>query len=221
MGYNRRIRFLRARPTLGGGLGWFVRKHGLALDNLLSADIVLADGRLVTANASEHGDLFWPIRGGGGNFGVVTNFQFQTHPVGTVLAGIALHPAASAASALQRWRDFEASHLKHARKERCSSTFHDPTVHPPWDSRWSVRWRLRWSNPGSRDCASSAARIRAAAGRPLSTDAVQFGTADGGLRVASRAPRLLKSSLNGLSDEAIKVIVEFFARVPSKRTGSW
>jgi FAD/FMN-containing dehydrogenase len=95
--------------TLGGGLGWLVRKHGLALDNLLSAEVVLADGRLVTASARENDDLFWAIRGGGGNFGVVTSFQFQVHPVGTVLAGIVLHPATGAAGGIRRWRDLEAS----------------------------------------------------------------------------------------------------------------
>ena len=93
--------------TLGGGLGWLVRKHGLALDNLLSAEIVLADGRLVTASASENEDLFWAIRGGGGNFGVVTSFEFRVHPVGTVLAGIVLHPVAAAGGVLRSWREFE------------------------------------------------------------------------------------------------------------------
>ena len=94
--------------TLGGGLGWLVRKHGLALDNLLDAEVVLADGRKVKANSRENDDLFWAIRGGGGNFGVVTSFEFKAHPAGTVLAGIVLHPAGAAAAAIRRWRDLEA-----------------------------------------------------------------------------------------------------------------
>lgn len=93
--------------TLGGGLGWLVREHGLALDNLLSAQVVLADGRVVTASASENEDLFWAIRGGGGNFGIVTSFEFRAHPVGTVLAGVVVHPAKNAGDVLRYWRDFE------------------------------------------------------------------------------------------------------------------
>lgn len=79
--------------TLGGGIAWLMGKHGLACDNLLSVDMITADGRLVTANATEYEDLFWGVRGGGGNFGVVTSLEFRLHPVGpTVLAGGLFHP---------------------------------------------------------------------------------------------------------------------------------
>jgi FAD/FMN-containing dehydrogenase len=73
--------------ALGGGMGHLTRKYGLTIDNLLSVDMVLADGSFVVANAEEHADLFWAVRGGGGNFGIVTSFQFEAHPVSTVCAG--------------------------------------------------------------------------------------------------------------------------------------
>jgi len=91
--------------TLGGGLGWLIRKHGLALDNLLSVDVVTADGRLVTADETQNADLFWGVRGGGGNFGVVTSLEFRVHPVGTVLAGLVIHPLEQAKEVLRAFRE--------------------------------------------------------------------------------------------------------------------
>jgi FAD/FMN-containing dehydrogenase len=92
--------------TLGGGYGWLSRTHGLTVDNLLTADVVTADGALVTASTQENSDLFWAIRGGGGNFGIVTSFQYALHPVGPeVLAGLIVHPFDDAAGLLRRYRD--------------------------------------------------------------------------------------------------------------------
>jgi len=96
--------------TLGGGFGWISRKLGLTVDNLLSADVVLAKGAMVHASPEENEDLFWAIRGGGGNFGVVTSFEFRLHPVGPeVLAGLVVHPFANARQLLQGYRRAVAS----------------------------------------------------------------------------------------------------------------
>lgn len=96
--------------TLGGGFGWLSRKLGLTVDSLLSADVVLAKGALVHASAEENEDLFWAIRGGGGNFGVVTSFEFRLHPVGPeVLAGLVVHPFADAPRLLRQYREVVAS----------------------------------------------------------------------------------------------------------------
>jgi FAD/FMN-containing dehydrogenase len=95
--------------TLGGGLGWLMGKHGLSCDNLLSADLVTADGQFLTASADQHPDLFWGLRGGGGNFGIVTSFEYRLHPVGPVLAGMVLHPMAKAKGVLRFYRDYARS----------------------------------------------------------------------------------------------------------------
>lgn len=92
--------------TLGGGLGHLTRRFGLSIDNLLEVDVVLADGSFVTASADEHRDLFWAIRGGGGNFGVVTSFKFRLHPVDTVVAGPMLWPIEQAGDVLRWYRSF-------------------------------------------------------------------------------------------------------------------
>lgn len=92
--------------TLGGGSGWLERKHGLACDNLRSVQVVTADGRVVRADADENADLFWALRGGGGNYGVVTRLEFDLHPVGPeVFAGLLMHPAERGAEVLALWRD--------------------------------------------------------------------------------------------------------------------
>jgi FAD/FMN-containing dehydrogenase len=92
--------------TLGGGHGYLTRKHGLTIDNLLSADVVLADGSFVHASEDEHPDLFWALRGGGGNFGVVTSFEFQLHPVETVVAGPMFWPIDELEATMRWYRDW-------------------------------------------------------------------------------------------------------------------
>jgi FAD/FMN-containing dehydrogenase len=93
--------------TLGGGFGWFSRKHGMTIDNLLAADVITADGRFVRANGQENADLFWALRGGSGNFGIVTRFEFRLHPLGPgVLTGLVVYPLKEAASALRQYRQF-------------------------------------------------------------------------------------------------------------------
>jgi hypothetical protein len=94
--------------TLGGGIGYLTRQYGLTIDNLLAADVVLADGRFVVASADENSDLFWAIRGGGGNFGVVTSFLFQAHPVHTVCAGPMLWEMDEAPDIMKWYREFIA-----------------------------------------------------------------------------------------------------------------
>src|SRR5215218_4503931 len=100
-----------ARPTgiagltLGGGHGHLMRKHGLSCDNLLSVDLVTTEGQVLTASRDEHADLFWGLRGGGGNFGIVTSFEYQLHPVGPVVGGLLIYPLAHAREVLRAYRD--------------------------------------------------------------------------------------------------------------------
>jgi hypothetical protein len=95
--------------TLGGGWGYLARQYGLACDNLLSVDLVTANGQLLTASATENAELFWGVRGGGGNFGIVTSFEYQLYPVGPVLAGFVIHPFDKAKEVLKFYREFASS----------------------------------------------------------------------------------------------------------------
>lgn len=98
-----------AGVSLGGGFGWLMRKYGLALDNVISLDLVTADGRLRKASASENADLFWGVRGGSGNFGVVTSLEYRLHPVSTVLAGMLLYPLDKAKGVLKFYREYTSA----------------------------------------------------------------------------------------------------------------
>lgn len=95
--------------TLGGGMGWLAGKYGLALDNLISADVVTAEGRFLTASSTENEDLFWGLRGGGGNFGVVTSFEFKLHAVSDVLGGVVAWPMEKASDVIRFFKEFTAN----------------------------------------------------------------------------------------------------------------
>ncbi len=114
--------------TLGGGIGWLVRKHGLACDNLISVDVVTAEGRLLTASATENDDLFWGARGGNGNFGVVTTLEYQLHEVGPVWGGGVLYPVGKTREVLRFFREFTGSCPDELSTQ--ALTFHMPGIGP-------------------------------------------------------------------------------------------
>jgi FAD/FMN-containing dehydrogenase len=92
--------------TLGGGVGWLIRKYGMTIDNLVSCQVVNAHGKVLTASATENDDLFWALRGGGGNFGVVTSLVFRAHPVHTIIGGLVLYPRPAAIDVIRNFRDY-------------------------------------------------------------------------------------------------------------------
>ena len=152
--------------TLGGGVGWLMRKHGLACDNLRSAGVVLADGRFVRASPQEHPDLFWGLRGGAGGLGVVTSFDFQLHPLREVVSGLIVHPAEHAAAALRAFRDFAAN----APDEFCGLAVitHGPPLpflDPAWHGRPVVMFGVCWS--GDLDEGEAALAALRGHGRPV------------------------------------------------------
>ena len=198
-----------------------MRKHGLALDNLLSAEVVLADGRLVTASARENDDLFWAIRGGGGNFGVVTSFEFKAHPVGTVLAGIVLHPAAAAHGPCA-----DGVTLKPAPDESDSRRASVPFSRRPFGARaiaWSGDRRPRRRLRGAVEEGEKILRPLREYGPPLA-DMFQPMPYNEAQRMAdflwpSGLHSYWKSSyLTALSDAAIDVVASISSTVPSPRT---
>jgi FAD/FMN-containing dehydrogenase len=198
--------------TLGGGIGYLMRAHGLTCDNLLSAEVVTADGRLTTANRTENADLFWGLRGGGGNFGIVTTFEYRLHPVGQVLAGPVLHPFGAARDVLAFYREYS-----HAAPDDMAVLCGLQALP---DGQWVVVLFVCYSGP-SEGGDRATAPVREF-GSPLA-DLIQpmsyceaQAAFDADFPFGSR--NYWKSSnLAALSDEAIDTIVAFVDAAPSPR----
>jgi FAD/FMN-containing dehydrogenase len=196
--------------TLGGGLGWLMRKHGISCDNLRSVEIITADGQVRTADAAQHPDLFWAVRGGGGNFGIVTCFEYRLHPIGQMLAGVVFFPLEQAEGALRFYRDLLTNapdelmaYAVFLTSPEGARMFGVPVcyVGPLEDAERALK-PLR-SHPG----------IAADLVRPMTYLEVQS-MFDAGFP-SGRLNYWKSSFLQGLSDEAIATLVAFFKAVPS------
>ena len=151
--------------TLGGGIGHLTRPYGLAIDNLLEVDMVLADGRSVTANTKEHPDLFWAVRGGGGNFGVVTSFKFRLHPVSMVNAGPTFWPIEQTPEVMKAYQEFIV-----AAPDDVSGFFAFLTVPPvplfPSELHGKKMCAVIWCSTAAPEKAEKATRAMRAVGKP-------------------------------------------------------
>jgi FAD/FMN-containing dehydrogenase len=197
--------------TLGGGIGNLMRQHGLACDNLREAQVVLASGDVVTANAQSHPDLYWALRGGGGNFGVVTEFTYDLHPVSGMVGGMIVHPRDRAREVVRHYREV-ASSAPDALALFCA-LLHSPDGDP-------IAAYLPWYN-GSEQEAEGPLRALRSFGPPLadmtgptSYTAAQTALDEGfppGMQVYWKS-----HFLSDLSDEAIDVFIEHANAAPSK-----
>ena len=199
--------------TLGGGLGWLMGKYGMALDNLRSVELVTAEGRLLRASKDDNADLFWAVRGGGGNFGVVTSFEYQLHPVGpAITGGLAVHPFERARDVLRYFRDFTQSLPD-------EFTVFGGLIHAP-DGSGAKLAGIVTCHCGPLAAGESAVRPLKQFGSPA-MDAIgpmPYCQLNGMLDAAypKGALNYWKSNfLARLSDEAIDVMIECFARCPT------
>ena len=202
--------------TLGGGVGWLARKYGLACDNLLSVDIVTADGQFLKASDKENEDLFWGVRGGGGNFGIVTSFEYKLHRVGPqVLAGMVLHPFEKAREALKFYRNYSAS-IPDDMNTVCA-LLTSPEGHPvvaivvcyhgqSIDAGQQKLRPLREFGPPIADLISPMSYVEA-------QSILDLAVPPSGLRSYWKS-----HFLKEISDQAIDTLVDHFAKVPSPRT---
>ena len=199
--------------TLGGGLGWLMAKHGLALDNLLSAEVVLADGRVVTASERDHPDLFWALRGGGGNFGVVASLEYRLHPVGPIVTGgLVAWPFAAAWDVLRHFRDVTASLPDEL-------TLVAGLVHAP-DGSGEKMVAIVLCHCGTPAAGEEAVRPIRQFGTPALDAIGPMPYAQLNAMLDAKYPRgalnYWKSSfLSALSDDAIRAMIESFAACPT------
>jgi FAD/FMN-containing dehydrogenase len=198
--------------TLGGGLGWLMGKHGLAADNLLAVELVMADGEVLEVDADSHPDLFWALRGGGGNFGVATSFTYRVHPLQTVVGGLIAHPIDAAPELLRFYRDAVAD---------CSDdlTVFAGLVHAP-DGSGAKLSALVVCHAGETDEAERELEPFKTWGSPLVVEVgpmpypVMNTLLDEGYPTGSLS-YWMSSFTRGLPDELIDIAVERFASVPS------
>ncbi|MGH9653071.1 MAG: FAD-binding oxidoreductase [Bryobacteraceae bacterium] len=205
--------------TLGGGIGYLTRKYGLTIDSLLSVDVVLADGSFVTADSMEHADLFWAVRGGGGNFGVVTSFKFRLHPVKMVHFGPTFWPIEEAANVLRAYRSFIAD-----APDDVNGFFVFLVVPPapmfPEHLHLKNVCGIVWCCTGSAEAAEASLKPMRTLGKPIFE---HFGPAPFPV-VQSMFDPLLRPGLQSywrahnfteLSDDAIARLVEHGSRIPT------
>ena len=198
--------------TLGGGLGWLMAKHGLAADNLLSAELVTADGEVLEVDADSHPDLFWALRGGGGNFGVATSFTYQLHPVDTIVGGLIAHPIEAAGDLLRFYREAIAGASDDL------SVFAG-LVHAPDGSGMKLAALIVF-HTGDAETAERDLEPFKTWGSPLMVEVgpMPYPVMNTILDAAYPVGALnywMSSFVKGLSDELIDIVVERFAAIPS------
>jgi FAD/FMN-containing dehydrogenase len=197
--------------TLGGGLGWLMGRHGLALDNLLSVNLVLADGRTLTASDEENVDLFWAVRGGGGNFGVATSFEYRLHSIGPLITGgLIAYPFSAAWDVLRFYRDLAASLPD-------EMTLVGGLLHAPDGTKLVA---LVLCHCGAAAAAEQAVQPIKQFGSPVIDGIKTMSYCDLNTMLDAGYPRgalnYWKSSfLTALTDDAIRVAIDCFARCPS------
>lgn len=205
--------------TLGGGLGWLVRKYGLACDNLLSVDIVTADGQFLTASSTQNQDLFWGVRGSGGNLGVVTSFKFKVHPLSIALGGQVIHPVARAREVLQFWRDFTATSPEEL-TDGAVLLSAPPAPFLPEDVHGTPVVGIYAVCTGPIDEAEDIIRPLREFGPPMAdilqpTPYMALQTMIDGAFPPGFHNYWKSSFLKGLSDDAIDTVLAYFATIPS------